>query len=168
MNRLTSTNVDHYKAVLGRFCTGVTVVTSLYEGKPVGFTCQSFCALSLEPPLVLLCLQKTSTTWPKIRRSGRLAINVLGEHQQAIGRRFGRTGIDRFAGVEWRPSPAGMPLLSGTLAWLECRLTEEIDAGDHTIAVAAVDELGTGPAQQPLLFFQGRFVGYDVKEAMSA
>ena len=168
MTKPTSTSAHDYKAVLGRFCTGVTVITSLDEGEPVGFTCQAFTALSMEPPLVLLCPQKTSTTWPRIRRAGRLAVNMLSDRQRETGRRFARTGVDRFSGVEWRPSPSGMPLLPGTLAWLECHVVEEIDAGDHTIVVASVDDLATGQAGHPLLFFQGRFLDYDLKEAVSA
>ncbi|MEV7005210.1 flavin reductase family protein [Streptosporangium sp. NPDC051022] len=168
MNEPTSTDAHQYKTVLGHFCTGVTVVTALDGDEPVGFTCQAFSALSLRPPQVLLCPQKTSTTWPRIRRSGRLAINMLGAGQREIGRRFARTGVDRFAGVGWRPSPAGLPLIDGALAWLECRVVEEIDAGDHMIAVASVGELGVGQAEHPLLFFRGEFVGYEVKEAVSA
>ncbi|WP_327048462.1 flavin reductase family protein [Microbispora sp. NBC_01189] len=168
MTKLTSTNAHDYKAVLGHFCTGVTVITSLDEGRPVGFTCQAFSALSIEPPLVLLCPQKTSTTWPRIRRAGRLAVNVLSDRQREIGRRFARTGIDRFAGVEWHPSPSGLPLLPDTLAWLECHVVEEIDAGDHSVVVASVDDLAAGPARHPLLFFQGRFLDYDLQEAVSA
>lgn len=168
MSELTSTNVDHYKTVLGHFCTGVTVVTSRDEGRPVGFTCQAFSALSLRPPMILLCPAKTSSTWPRIRRSGAFAVNVLGMAQRELGARFGRTGIDRFAGVPHRPSPSGMPLLDGAIAWLECRIDNEVEGGDHTIVTASVTALGLGAADRPLLYFQGRFIDYDVKEAVTA
>lgn len=167
MNNSIGTNVQEYKSVLGRFCTGVTVVTSLDGGEPVGFTCQSFSALSLDPPLVLVCPQKGSTTWPRIRRSGRFAVSMLTADQQAVGERFGRSGADKFAGVGWRPSPAGMPLISGALAWVECSVADEVDAGDHTVVVAAVTGLGTGPARDPLLFFRGKFFDLDMKEAVT-
>lgn len=159
-------NVRDYKTVLGHFCTGVTVVASIDDGEPSGFTCQSFSALSLEPPLVLVCVRKESATWPGIRKSGLFAVSVLAADQQSVGDRFARSGVDRFAGVEWRPSPAGMPLIGGALAWVECSVVDEVDAGDHTVVVAAVTGLETGKARDPLLFFRGRYLESDRREAV--
>ncbi|WP_338483099.1 flavin reductase family protein [Streptomyces sp. SCSIO 75703] len=167
MTHSSGTDVREYKAVLGHFCTGVTVVTSIDRGAPAGFTCQSFSALSLDPPLVLVCVRKESATWPAVRRSGRFAVSVLAAHQQAVGDRFARSGVDRFAGVDWRPSPAGMPLIDGALAWIECAVSEEIDAGDHTVVVAAVTALEAGTARDPLLFYRGRYLEHDRREAVT-
>ncbi|MGC5344424.1 flavin reductase family protein [Streptomyces sp. DT24] len=165
MTNSSGADVRNYRTVLGHFCTGVTVVTSIDRGGPAGFTCQSFSALSLDPPLVLVCVRKESATWPGIRRSGRFAVSVLAADQRSIGDRFARSGIDRFAGTEWRPSPAGLPLISGALAWIECSVTDEIDAGDHTVVVAAVTGLETGTAGAPLLFHRGRYLEFDMREA---
>jgi 3-hydroxy-9,10-secoandrosta-1,3,5(10)-triene-9,17-dione monooxygenase reductase component len=162
---LSSNRPQDYKAVLGRFCTGVTVVTALDGDTPVGFTCQSFSALSLQPPLILICPSKGSTTWPRISRAGAFAVNILAAGQEGLGRGFARSGADKFAGVEWRPSPAGLPLLPDTLAWLECSIADERDAGDHTVVIATVDELGHGPADEPLLFYRGGFRTLNPKDA---
>ncbi|WP_406494415.1 flavin reductase family protein [Streptomyces sp. NBC_00846] len=167
MKNSFSTNVRDYKTVLGHFCTGVTVVTSIDRGGPAGFTCQSFSALSLDPPLVLVCVRKESATWPGIRRSGLFAVSVLAADQQAIGDRFARSGVDRFAGTEWRPSPAGIPLISGALAWVECSVVDEIDAGDHNVVVAAVTGLEAGTAHDPLLFYRGRYLESGIREAVT-
>ncbi|MYU23470.1 flavin reductase family protein [Streptomyces sp. SID8352] len=167
MTQSLGVNARDYKAVLGHFCTGVTVVTSREGGEPVGFTCQSFSALSLDPALVLVSVQKTSTTWPRIRKSGLFAVSVLAADQQAVGNRFARSGTDKFAGVPWRPSPAGLPLIDGALAWVECAVVDEIDAGDHTIVVASVTGLDTGAAGEPLLFFRGRYLEPEMRGAVT-
>lgn len=96
MTNSLGVNVRDYKTVLGHFCTGVTVVASIDDGEPTGFTCQSFSALSLEPPLVLVCVRKESATWPGIRKSGLFAVSVLAADQQSVGDRFARSGVDRF------------------------------------------------------------------------
>jgi 3-hydroxy-9,10-secoandrosta-1,3,5(10)-triene-9,17-dione monooxygenase reductase component len=91
------------KVVLARFCTGVTVVTGLYRGEPVGFTCHSFSSLSLDPPYVCVCPSRSSTTWPRIRESGRLCVNILAADQQTLCRKFAISGSDKFAGMDCRP-----------------------------------------------------------------
>lgn len=156
--------VREYKSVLGRFCTGVTVVASMCDGIPDGFTCQSFSALSLEPPLVLVCVRKESATWPRIRRTGRFAVSVLAADQQAVGDRLARPGGNRFTDVAWRPSPGGLPLVEGALAWVECAVRDEIDAGDHLVVTAEVTALEAGSADEPLLFYRGRYLERALKE----
>ena len=91
--------------VLGHFATGVTVITALEEGVPVGFTCQSFASLSLDPPLVAAAA-KTSTSWPKMAAAGSFCINILEEHQEPLSRAFAESGADKFAGVAWSRRPA--------------------------------------------------------------
>ena len=107
---MTATGFRH---VLGHFCTGVTVITGAEDGRPAGFACQAFAALSLVPPLVLFCPGRSSATWPLIARAGHFCVNVLAAGQQEIARRFGVSGADKFAGVSWSPAPSGAPVLRG-------------------------------------------------------
>jgi flavin reductase (DIM6/NTAB) family NADH-FMN oxidoreductase RutF len=148
---------QHFRRVLGHFATGVTVITAVDGGEPVGFTCQSFQSLSLDPPLVSVAPQRTSTTWPRIRRAGRFCANILVEGQEELGRRFARTGTDKFAGVRWTTSPSGCPVLDDALAWVDCELLREVDAGDHLLVLASVLDLAVLSDAPPLLFFGGRF-----------
>lgn len=122
-------DVRDFKTVLGRFCTGVTVITARAQDGPVGFTCQSFSALSLEPPAVCFCPARTSTSWPRLREVGRFCVNILALDQQEICGQLARSGTDKFAGVDWEPSPNGSPRLAGTIAWLDCELEREVDGG---------------------------------------
>ncbi|MFI6867451.1 flavin reductase family protein [Nocardia sp. NPDC050406] len=146
-----------FKAVLGRFCSGVTVITALDDGEPVGFACQSFASLSLEPPLVSFFPARTSTTWPRIRRAGRFCVNILADHQDELCRQLGRPGADKFAGVDWTPSDNGSPLLTGALATIDCELHDEVDGGDHTIVIARVTGLNEHSEATPLLFYRAGF-----------
>ncbi|MER5182901.1 flavin reductase family protein [Streptomyces sp. NPDC002896] len=152
-----------FRRVLGNFATGVTVITApAAEGGegPVGFACQSFSSLSLDPPLVAFMVARTSTTWPRIARAGVFCVNILGAQQGELCRGFAVSGADKFAGVAYGPSPAsGSPRLSGTLAWIDCTIQAVHTGGDHLIVVGRVDALGTvddGPGD-PLLFHRGRF-----------
>jgi 3-hydroxy-9,10-secoandrosta-1,3,5(10)-triene-9,17-dione monooxygenase reductase component len=148
---------EHYRATLGHFCSGVTVVTSRLDGVPVGFTCQAFSALSLDPPLVLICPGKSSSSWPKIEASGHFCINVLGEGQEELGRVFATSGADKFEGIGWTPGSAtGAPKLADVLAWIECRIDSVQDGGDHSIVIGRVLEMGF-QAGAPLLFFRGGY-----------
>ena len=146
-----------FRAVLGRFCSGITVITALAPSGPLGLTCQSFSSLSLDPPLVLFSPARTSTTWPRIREVGRLCVNVLAEEHSWLSAAMARSGGDKFAGVDWDTSPHGAPRLDGAVAWLDCVVEAEHDGGDHTIVVAAVHELSAGPTERPLLYYQGRY-----------
>jgi 3-hydroxy-9,10-secoandrosta-1,3,5(10)-triene-9,17-dione monooxygenase reductase component len=154
-----SGNVDQaaFRLVLARFATGVTVVTADEDGEPVGFTCQSFVSLSLEPPLVALAPAKTSTSWPRIARAGSFCVNVLAEHQRDLCERFARPGGDKFVGVAWRPAPVGgAPVLEGSIAWVACELELVHDAGDHELVIGRVRDLGTGHGA-PLVFYDRHF-----------
>ncbi len=146
-----------FRSVMGRFATGVTVVTADEDGEPVGFTCQSFVSLSLEPPFVALAPARTSTSWPRIARAGSFCVNVLAEHQRDLCERFARSGGDKFAGVAWRPAPTGgAPVLEGSVAWVACALELVHDAGDHELVIGRVLDLGTGHGA-PLVFYDRRF-----------
>ena len=144
------------RRVLGSFATGVVVVAGEDAGEPVGFACQSFASVSLDPPLVLFCVANTSASWPRIARSGRFAVNVLAADQVEVGARFGRSGGDKFAGLDYRSSAWG-PVLEGVLSTVLCTVEDVHAAGDHQIVVGRVQSLLTHREDGPLLFFRGAF-----------
>jgi 3-hydroxy-9,10-secoandrosta-1,3,5(10)-triene-9,17-dione monooxygenase reductase component len=147
-----------FRQVLGHFCTGVTVITTVdSDGHPAGFACQSFAALSLDPPLVLFCPSRTSATWPRIARAGHFCANVLTAGQRDLARVFGTAGADKFAGVTWSPSTSGAPVLAGVLTWVGCEVEVVHEAGDHYVVLSRVTELGPVGTQAPLLFYRGRY-----------
>jgi len=145
------------REVLGHFASGVTVVTAHPAGGPIGFTCQSFSSLSLDPPLVMFAPARTSRTWPRLRDIGRFCVNVLAEGQNELSTRFARSGSDKFAGVPWRPSRHGSPVLDGVVAWIDCALWAEYDGGDHTLVAARVLDLAADDERRPLLFHRGAY-----------
>ncbi|MCL4414268.1 MAG: flavin reductase family protein [Actinobacteria bacterium] len=144
------------REVLGNFATGVTVVTALEPDGPVGFTCQAFTSLSLDPPMVALAPAKTSTSWPRIAAAGYFCVNILGEHQEALSRAFAVSGGDKFSGVGWHEGASGAPVLDGSIAWVECTFVMSHDAGDHELVIGRVLDLGVSGGA-PLLFFRGGF-----------
>jgi flavin reductase (DIM6/NTAB) family NADH-FMN oxidoreductase RutF len=143
--------------VLGHFASGITVVTAHTDEGPIGFTCQSFSSLSLDPPLIAFAPSRTSRTWPRLRALGRFCVNVLAEGQEALSQNFARSGVDKFAGVNWTPSPHGSPVLDGVVAWIDGVLWAEYDGGDHTIVAARVLDLGGDPDRRPLLYHRGTY-----------
>jgi flavin reductase (DIM6/NTAB) family NADH-FMN oxidoreductase RutF len=145
------------REVLGHFASGVTVVTAVDDDGPLGFTCQSFSSLSLDPPLVVFAPSRTSATWPRLRGLGRFCINVLAEGQDAVSQSFARSGVDKFAGVDWTPSAQGSPVLDGVVAWIDTQLWAEYDGGDHTLVAAKVLDLGADPTLRPLLYHRGSY-----------
>jgi len=147
------------RATLGHFASGIVVVTGVGPTGPLGFTCQSFASLSLDPPLVSLSPARTSSTWPRIRAAGRFCVNVLAEDQEHYSEQFARSGADKYAGVRWRPGPSGSPVLDSVCAWIDCALWREYDGGDHTIVLGRVAALGADPTRAPLLFHRGRYHG---------
>ncbi|TWH15724.1 flavin reductase (DIM6/NTAB) family NADH-FMN oxidoreductase RutF [Rhodococcus rhodochrous J45] len=147
--------------VMGNFCTGVTVITALDGDEPLGFACQSFVSVSLDPPLISFCPARTSTTWPKIREVGNLAVNVLSESQRTLCGAFAVSGGNKFRGVRWEPGDNGAPALEGALARVEATVETEYEAGDHTIVLARVTGLTSLHSRGPLLFFQGTYGGFE-------
>jgi flavin reductase (DIM6/NTAB) family NADH-FMN oxidoreductase RutF len=156
------------RRVLGHFCTGVAVITGTDDRGPVGFTCQSVTSVSLDPPYISFCPAKTSTSWPKIRENGSVCVNVLSAGQRDLCAKFAGKGGDKFAGVQWRPSAAGPPILEGTLASIDAEVEFEHEAGDHTIVVARVTGLRAHHELTPLLFFKGGFGGFAHDDLTSA
>ncbi|MFD3512049.1 flavin reductase family protein [Streptomyces sp. NPDC058657] len=159
-----------FRRVLGNFASGVTVVTSPGtpgpDGEPpAGFACQSFASLSLDPPLVVFMVARTSTTWPRIARAGVFCVNILGAHQSELCLGFARSGADKFAGVAYDAAPVtGSPRLAGVPAWIDCTIRTVHTGGDHLIVVGRVEALSAAapgaPESSPLLFHRGRFGGF--------
>jgi len=145
------------REVLGHFVTGIVVITAVGPAGPLGFTCQSFASLSLDPPLVSFAPARSSTTWPGIREVGAFCVNVLAAGHEELSAGFARSGVDKFAGVDWRAAPSGAPGLEGVSAWIDCTLWNEYDGGDHTVVVGLVQDLGADPDRQPLLYYRGRY-----------
>ena len=134
--------------MLGQFCTGITIITTVHDDAPVGFACQSFAALSLDPPLVLFCPTKVSRSWKAIEASGHFCVNVLHEKQKDVSARFGSKEPDKFAGIDWSPSKLGSPIIEGTLAHIDCTVHSVHDGGDHFVVFGAVHSLSEVPHRQ--------------------
>jgi flavin reductase (DIM6/NTAB) family NADH-FMN oxidoreductase RutF len=153
-----SIDTARFRQVLGYFASGLTIVTGVDLGQPVGLTCQSFTSVSLDPPLVAICPAKSSSSWPRIQRSGAFCANVMAEDQEDICRLFATKGAEKFAGIGWAPGITGSPVLADVLAWVECRITAVHDAGDHSIVVGRVATLHVGePGRHPLIFYRGGY-----------
>lgn len=148
-----------FRTVLGHYPTGVCVVTAMAsDGQPVGMSIGSFTSVSLDPPLVAFFPNRRSTTWQRIHEAGRFCVNVLGDHQEAISRRFAAPAADKFAGLTHRTSALGSPILDGVVAWIDCRLHATHEAGDHVIVVGEVAALETTEqSADPLLFHRGGY-----------
>ena len=147
---------DHFRHVLGHLPTGVTVLTGHGPTGPVGMSANSLTSVSLDPPLLLVCPAKSSQTWPVIRGLRRFCVNVMARHHEPTVRRFAVRGIDRFEGSGYHDRDSG-PALDDAIAWIDCELLHEHDAGDHTIAVCAVRDLEPAADGEPLVFFRGRY-----------
>jgi flavin reductase (DIM6/NTAB) family NADH-FMN oxidoreductase RutF len=147
-----------FRHALGQFPSGVTIVTGRDELGPVGLTVQSFCSLSLDPPLVLLCPSLTSTSWPRISAEGKLCVNILADHQSEVCRQLSRPGPGKFDGVRYAPSPRfGLPVVDGAVGWLECVVNSVSDGGDHLVVTARVVTLSEPTDASPLMFWRGQF-----------
>jgi flavin reductase (DIM6/NTAB) family NADH-FMN oxidoreductase RutF len=145
------------RRVFSTFPTGVTAVAATIDGTPVGLAANSFTSVSLDPPLVSLCVAHTSTTWPRLRVARRLGISVLGAHQEHACRQLSGRGQDRFTGLAWRPSQDGAVFLDGSSAWLDCSIEQEIRAGDHDIVLLRVHDLDADHEIAPLVFHGSQF-----------
>ena len=150
-------DTQQFKQAMGRFTTGLTIVAGIEEDEPVGFTCQSFVSLSIDPPYVAVAPARTSTSWPRIARSGSFCVNVLGDHQRELCRGFAASGGKKFEGVPWRRSRvSGSPVIDGCIAWIDCNVELVHDAGDHELILGRVLDIGTGDGT-PLLYFRSRY-----------
>ncbi len=143
--------------VMGHFATGVTVITTKDEaGKPFGLTANAFSSLSLDPPLVLICVDKKVDCYACFEASKVFAVNFLNEDQEDLSRRFATKGIEKFDGVPCRIGECGVPLLDGAMGHIECKLVGGYDGGDHTIYVGEI-MCASASGDRPLLFFKGKY-----------
>jgi flavin reductase len=148
---------QEFRKVLGHFAAGVTVVTTRgTDGAPYGLTATAFTSVSLEPPLVLVCVDKRSESHPHFLASRVFTINFLTREQEEMSRRFATSGGDKFVGLAARAGATGAPVLPDTLGHLDCRAVTVVDAGDHTIFVGEVDA-GAARDADPLLYFRGAY-----------
>ncbi|QQM38374.1 flavin reductase family protein [Streptomyces liliifuscus] len=147
---------SEFRNVLGHLPTGVVVLAADASGQPVGMAANSITSVSLDPPLIAVCAARTSSTWPLIRREERFCVSVLAAHHEHISRQFSRSGADRFARISWHHRDTG-PALDDAIAWIDCELVAEHDAGDHTIAVARVLDLASAQDGRALVFFRGQY-----------
>ncbi len=157
MQARSDSNVELRKA-LGQFATGVTVVTTrAADGSPVGLTVNSFTSVSLDPPLLLWCLGRSSMNFDVFRLAEQQLINVLAADQIDVAQRFATRGAERFAGVPWNPTDTGLPRLDGCAAWIECGVRSRYEEGDHLILVCRIESFEVLRGK-PLIFHDSRYV----------
>lgn len=146
-----------FRHAMRHFPAGVTVVTARTgDGQPCGLTASAFTSVSLDPPLVLVCVERVARAHDPLLAYGWFAVNVLGVGQEALSRRFASTLEDKFDGVAFREGLAGLPLLEGVVATLECRVVDRYPGGDHTIFVGRVEDVAVGGGA-PLVYFQSAY-----------
>ncbi len=151
-----------FRTTLGRFATGVTVVTALdLDGKPIGLTVSSFNSVSLAPPLILWSLSLVSPHFESFRKARRYAVNVLSAEQQKFSDRFATRNDDHFADLPQHVGLGGVPLIDGCCAWFECVGEAQYPGGDHIIFVGRVERYAPGAADLPLIFHNGRYCALD-------
>ena len=146
-----------FRQVLGHFPTGVTVVTSIHEGTPVGMAIGSFTSLSLEPPQVLFCVGQHSSTWPKVQAAGSFCVNILADDEEDVCRVFASKADDKFAEIGWKRSGNNSPIIDGVLAYIDCTIKDVVESGDHYVVIGAVTDLDVRHEGGPLLFFRGGY-----------
>lgn len=157
-------DVRELRRALGAFVTGVTVVTTLdREGAPRGFTANSFSSVSLDPPLVLVCVAKTASSCPVFSAARGYAVNVLAEGQREVSGTFASRSADKFSAVGWRRERTGSPILEGVAAWFDCELHDTVDAGDHVILLGRVLAFDHTPAS-PLGYCRGSYVNFGLAQ----
>ncbi|HLV74819.1 flavin reductase (DIM6/NTAB) family NADH-FMN oxidoreductase RutF [Actinomadura hallensis] len=151
-----------FRKAMAEFATGVTLVTAVDAGEPVGFACQSFASVSLEPPLILFCADKRGRSWPRIRSAGYFCVNVLAEEQRDLCERFGSRHGAKFHGLHWETSPWGAPVLPDVLLAVHAVVHDVHEAGDHDVVIGRVldverHQTPDGSWRRPMVFFRSRF-----------
>lgn len=145
------------RRVFGHFPTSVTIVTTMAADQPVGMTVGSFFSVSLEPALVGFCAGKESSTWPQLEQAGAFAVNLLAADQEHLSSLFAGPDPDRFAGIDWRRSATGSPLLPDVIGWIDCTTEQLVEAGDHWIVIGRVQALEIEREVEPLVFYRGGY-----------
>lgn len=154
--RLQPLTPQAFRDVIGHFASGVTVITTTLDGVRHGTTASAVSSLSLEPPMLLVCMNRSSATGQALLRSGAFAVNILGEGDDELARRFAGKGDDKFAGVAVDTGEHGQPLLLDALAQLVCRVTQQVEVGTHIVFFAEVHEATARPGE-PLAYYRGKF-----------
>ena len=154
--RVAPDNLE-FRRVLGHYPTGVCAVTAVNAGRPIGMIVGSFTSVSLSPPLVAFFPDRRSTSWPQIAQAGRFCVNVLSERQQDVCRALSSRAADKFDGVAYGMTDTDLPILDGSVAWIDCELHAVHEAGDHFIAVGEVRAMNVENAHPPLLFLRGEY-----------
>jgi flavin reductase (DIM6/NTAB) family NADH-FMN oxidoreductase RutF len=169
MTDASPTDPKELRKALGCFLTGVTVVTSFdRDGAPRGFTANSFTSVSLDPPLVLVCIAYTAGSYDVFEKATHYAVNILSESQRVVSGVFAARAADKFAGLAWRRGPAGSPILPDTVAWLDCVVHERMPAGDHLILLGRVVGFEHTP-HTPLGYCRGNYLSFGLEQtALSA
>lgn len=164
---LTAVEPGALRAVLGRFATGVAVVTAFGpDGGPLGMTVNSFTSVSLDPPLVLYCANRASRLFPAFTQARAFAVNILAESQDEVSRRFARQGLDRFGALRYEAGEAGAPVLADSIAVLECTTESVVPAGDHALVLGRVSAAAAvAGAAAPLVFYDGAYRRLDDRHA---
>jgi flavin reductase (DIM6/NTAB) family NADH-FMN oxidoreductase RutF len=152
-----SVTQEEFRAALGRFASGVTVVTTCdASSRPHGLTVSAFCSLSLQPPLVLICIDRSTPSHNAFNESKAFVVNILGSEQETLSRHFALHSEDKFAGVAYRKDFDGIPVLENAIANLRCRLVQSFEGGDHTIFIGEVEAV-TLKDDAPLVYYRGGY-----------
>jgi 3-hydroxy-9,10-secoandrosta-1,3,5(10)-triene-9,17-dione monooxygenase reductase component len=148
-----------FRDAVGHYASGITIISGMSGGAPVGFTCQSFYSVSAVPPMISFSVMLTSTSYPPIRETGRFCVNVLAHDQDGVSNQFARSGTDKWAGIDWSPARSGNPVIADTHMWLDCEIEAEHVAGDHYVVIGRVVEMSEPGHHQgaPLLYHKGRY-----------
>jgi flavin reductase (DIM6/NTAB) family NADH-FMN oxidoreductase RutF len=146
-----------FRAACGKFSTGITIVTVLgADGEPRGMTANSFASVSLDPPMILVCIDRKAAMLPHLEATEYFGVNILNENQQDLSGQFARPGVNRFETVQWTSGELGVPLLPDVLATFECAVHQIVDAGDHRIFLAQVCGINSHEGR-PLVYFGSRY-----------
>lgn len=157
----TTIEAPHFREVLGHYPTGVALVTAIADDEePIGMVVGTFSSVSMDPPLVSFMPTRGSYTFERLRTASCFTVNILAHDQEDLCRQFARRGADKFAGVDWRASQNGSPVLEGVVASVDCDFHEVLEAGDHYIVLGRVTALEVQRPVVPLLFFQGGYGGF--------
>lgn len=146
---------------LGTFATGVTIVTAVMPtGEPIGFTANSFTSVSLDPPLILVCIAKSAAGYNAFTSTGAFCVNVLAHHQRDLSGTFARRGVDKFEDVSWHQADTGSPILSGSAGYFDCETYQVVEAGDHAILIGRVVGFDAND-DAPLCYHRGKYAGLE-------